>query len=130
MLGDLLRAEVSTLCVFQVALPKLLLTLSDDNRLYAFGSNEMGQLGLKRKITHTHVPQQVKFFDDLEILDISCGYKHSAVLTCSHLTVLSDQQQKGSTFLETTPLVNYASAIGALFWFQLWSKSLMRILVE
>eukprot|EP01127_Copromyxa_protea_P023259 TRINITY_DN8666_c0_g1_i2.p1 TRINITY_DN8666_c0_g1~~TRINITY_DN8666_c0_g1_i2.p1 ORF type:complete len:425 (+),score=70.37 TRINITY_DN8666_c0_g1_i2:36-1310(+) len=66
------------------------LALTEDNKVYAFGNNEMGQIGRKRKISFTEKLHHLDFFDDKEVLQISCGYNHSAVTTSEGIYVFGD----------------------------------------
>lgn len=48
--------------------------------LYVFGSNAMSQLGLPEDLSSTHVPLKHPFFEDKEIVKVSCGKLHTLVL--------------------------------------------------
>jgi alpha-tubulin suppressor-like RCC1 family protein len=61
------------------------LLLTNDNSVYAWGSNRYGQLGLGKPIGD-HVepyPQKITFFDenDIKIVDISSGESHCLALS-------------------------------------------------
>ena len=60
--------------------------LSSDNKLYGVGNNIKGQLGLgdNNKTEVVSPPQQVTYFDNIDIKDVSCSWDtHTLVLTAN-----------------------------------------------
>ena len=60
--------------------------LSSDNKLYGVGNNLYGQLGLgdNNKTEVVSTPQQVTYFDNIDIKDVSCSWEaHTLVLTAN-----------------------------------------------
>ena len=56
--------------------------LTSDNKLYGWGRNEYGQLGLKMvNLTKVYKPVLIPDFNDINIKQISCGSGHTLVLT-------------------------------------------------
>lgn len=66
-------------------------TPKNGNAIYAFGSNDYGQLGLSHNVT-TSTPQKVSFFDNHEIVQITLGGYHSLVWTRNGLFAFGDNQ--------------------------------------
>lgn len=60
--------------------------INTNSGLYVLGYNEFGQLGLG-DIEKRSVPTKLNFFDDYEILSISCGHSHSIINTTKGLYV-------------------------------------------
>jgi len=56
------------------------MVLSDDGRVFSFGMNQGGQLGIGN-IKSQNIPQLVTAFQDMRVVQISCGENHSLVLT-------------------------------------------------
>lgn len=55
---------------------------SSQNRTYAFGINDWGQLGIKQEMKQeVDKPVLIKPLKNIDILDISCGRSHNLVLT-------------------------------------------------
>lgn len=50
-----------------------------DNRLFTFGLNDKGQLGLGHE-TNTATPTEVKFSEDVNIIAVECGLFHTLAL--------------------------------------------------
>ena len=58
------------------------LALTSDNKLYGWGRNDLGQLGLKIvNQTKVHKPVLIEDLNDINIKQISCGSGHTLVLT-------------------------------------------------
>jgi len=58
------------------------LAATDDGRLYAWGANASGQLGLSRVDDQT-IPQPVRELQDANIVSLACGARHSLVVADS-----------------------------------------------
>jgi alpha-tubulin suppressor-like RCC1 family protein len=56
----------------------IFISLNLDTKLFAFGDNQFGQLGLGNN-TSQNSPKEVKFFNKLKINNISCGMDHTLV---------------------------------------------------
>jgi len=59
------------------------LCLSNDGRLFSFGDNKYGQLGLADPSPIQLTPRVVESLIDKNVTQISCGWNHSAALTTS-----------------------------------------------
>lgn len=59
----------------------------ESGKLFSFGLNDYGQLGIGNKDKKTH-PVYVEFFKDIKIQDIFCGHFHSFVTT-SNFTIFN-----------------------------------------
>ena len=56
----------------------------ENDGIFSFGSNEYGQLGIGENIKDDQfTPQKVTFFDKMKIKQISCGHRHTLILTGS-----------------------------------------------
>ena len=54
-----------------------LLNISEDGRVFLWGSNSEGQLGMEDDVYHT--PTELDF--DENIIYLACGYYHTAIVT-------------------------------------------------
>ena len=65
------------------------LCLTSDNKLFSWGRNKIGQLGIGQLNKHKiFKPQLIDYFNNKTIVQVCCGDQHSAVLTsdnCVHL---------------------------------------------
>lgn len=52
--------------------------LTEDQRIFAWGLNEVGQLGLGDK-TNRFEPTHLPYFDNLNVKGVSCGEMHTVV---------------------------------------------------
>ena len=58
------------------------LCLTSDNKVFSWGMNDHGQLGIGcAKSDKYYEPQLVEFFNDKKIVQVCCGERHSLVLT-------------------------------------------------
>ena len=58
------------------------LCLTSDNKLFSWGENYCGQLGIGCVYKYRlYSPQLITSFSDVNIVQVCCGYKHSLVLT-------------------------------------------------
>ena len=58
------------------------LCLTSDNRLYSWGKNDHGQLGIgKLSFSEIFKPKLIEYFNDKTIVQVCCGYQFSSVLT-------------------------------------------------
>ena len=59
------------------------LARASDNKLFSWGMNDHGQLGIgfEEKCRRFFEPQHIKYFDDVKIMQVCCGERHSLVLT-------------------------------------------------
>ncbi|CAG5121445.1 unnamed protein product, partial [Candidula unifasciata] len=55
------------------------MALTEDGRLFVWGGNEDGKLGLGEDIPSSSVPEHLEF--DHPVVCVSCGYYHTAVVT-------------------------------------------------
>ena len=56
--------------------------LTSDNRIYSWGKNDYGQLGIgESKTQQIFKPVLIEYFNDKTIVQICCGYQFSSVLT-------------------------------------------------
>lgn len=73
----------------------LLLALTSDGKLFSFGENESGQLGLGHDESCVH-PTLIESLKDVKISQISCGSEHAGAVTgvyfaeCYHLKLCID----------------------------------------
>lgn len=56
------------------------MALTSDGRVYGWGWNKFGQVGVGDNIDHCS-PRQVKFPDEQKAVHISCGWRHTLALT-------------------------------------------------
>ncbi|KAI0496120.1 hypothetical protein KFK09_022427 [Dendrobium nobile] len=56
------------------------MALTSDGRLYGWGWNKFGQLGVGDNVDHCS-PVQVKFPQDQKVIQTSCGWRHTLALT-------------------------------------------------
>ncbi|XP_032188747.1 probable E3 ubiquitin-protein ligase HERC6 isoform X3 [Mustela erminea] len=59
------------------------LALSEDGRLFAWGSNSHGQLGLGKECPSQASPQRVQFLDGIPLTQVAAGGAHSFALSLS-----------------------------------------------
>ncbi|CAG2164601.1 unnamed protein product [Oppiella nova] len=58
------------------------LAVTAENHIYIWGQNSWGQLGVTTPETDVYIkPQKLAFFDDKDILEISCGLNHCLILS-------------------------------------------------
>ena len=58
------------------------LCLTSDNKLFSWGKNDHGQLGIGCVIKYrNYEPQLIQYFGDKKIVQVCCGERHSLVLT-------------------------------------------------
>ena len=58
------------------------LALTSENQLYSWGRNDHGQLGIGCvKDNRFYEPQLIEFFNNIKIVQVCCGERHSLVLT-------------------------------------------------
>jgi alpha-tubulin suppressor-like RCC1 family protein len=50
-------------------------------KIYSFGMNFLGHLGVGKKDNDFHKPELVIYLNEMKIIDMCCGYSHSLVLT-------------------------------------------------
>jgi hypothetical protein len=61
---------------------KLIKITLESGKLYGFGSNKYGQLGLKKDNNNEYYfPHEIIFFQKIKIINIACGSDHTIVLT-------------------------------------------------
>lgn len=56
----------------------------DETKIFAFGSNEKGQLGLPREMENVTVPTEIemdKMFEGFQLKLVACGAMHTAFVT-------------------------------------------------
>jgi alpha-tubulin suppressor-like RCC1 family protein len=75
--------------------------LTEDNKLYALGSNKFGQCGLEftkqdsvKKLTEVNFP----FLSGEQIIDIKCGSFHTLILTNRHLYFMGSTKRNQNPF--------------------------------
>jgi alpha-tubulin suppressor-like RCC1 family protein len=56
--------------------------LDNKGRVYSWGSNNFGQLGIP-SIKYINIPQQIEYLSKEEIIDISCGDNFAGAITKS-----------------------------------------------
>ncbi|XP_010269039.1 PREDICTED: ultraviolet-B receptor UVR8-like isoform X1 [Nelumbo nucifera] len=56
------------------------MALTSDGRLFGWGWNKFGQVGVGDNVDHCS-PVQVKFPDDQKVVQISCGWRHTLAVT-------------------------------------------------
>lgn len=49
-------------------------------KLFAIGDNTYGEIGFSRDVSSKQIPTQIPFFNDLNVIDVACGARHSLVL--------------------------------------------------
>jgi alpha-tubulin suppressor-like RCC1 family protein len=57
------------------------LAITRDGKVFSFGSNEHGQLGLGSSMQSAYAPVQIPFFAGMRATKVNCGYDHSLVWT-------------------------------------------------
>jgi len=62
------------------------LALTDDNEVYSWGNNAMGQAGLGNCISPVLKPRKIPAFESIPITGISAGTSHSVAWTSSGFT--------------------------------------------
>lgn len=70
--------RLSTLCVFFVCFDVVLCVLVEDGRLFMWGDNSVGQIGLGNE-SFAAEPREVNVGE--AVIWVSCGYSHSACVT-------------------------------------------------
>ena len=80
--------------------------MTEDNKLYALGSNTFGQCGLEidkhpqlKKITEINFP----FLIGEEVIDIKCGSFHTLILTNFHLYFMGSTRKNQNPFSSNYP---------------------------
>jgi alpha-tubulin suppressor-like RCC1 family protein len=77
-----LTDELPTKKAAQIALGgSFSMVVTEEGELYAFGTNDKGQLGLQASKKPVCVPTKVNFFANTKVLKVACGEAHAAVLT-------------------------------------------------
>ncbi|XP_059624482.1 ultraviolet-B receptor UVR8 isoform X2 [Cornus florida] len=56
------------------------MALTSDGKLYGWGWNKFGQVGIGDNVDHSS-PVQVKFPDDQKVVQISCGWRHTLAVS-------------------------------------------------
>ncbi|KAG9147843.1 hypothetical protein Leryth_003445 [Lithospermum erythrorhizon] len=59
------------------------MALGNDGKLYGWGWNKFGQVGVGDNVDHCS-PVQLKFPEDQKIVQISCGWRHTLAVTEDH----------------------------------------------
>jgi len=59
------------------------LALTKDQKVYAWGANDFGQLGVAGSLRYYRTPVSVPALDDKQIVQIAAGAYHSAALSAS-----------------------------------------------
>eukprot|EP01060_Flectonema_neradi_P034948 TRINITY_DN6279_c0_g1_i1.p1 TRINITY_DN6279_c0_g1~~TRINITY_DN6279_c0_g1_i1.p1 ORF type:complete len:957 (+),score=177.36 TRINITY_DN6279_c0_g1_i1:1-2871(+) len=77
------------------------LCLTTDGRVYSFGSNTKGQLGLGHK-TSTTTPTPIYSLSGSEVVQMACGDEHSLVLTTDNKVYSWGRNDRGQLGLGTT----------------------------
>lgn len=54
--------------------------IDDKGKVYMFGSNECGQLGLGKKRGTRKIPAPIESFQDGKMINVSCGTEHTLFL--------------------------------------------------
>ena len=75
--------------------------LATDGRVYAFGNNLKGQLGLGHK-TSTPTPTPIYSLSGSEVIDLACGDEHSIALTSKNCVYSWGRNDRGQLGLGTT----------------------------
>ncbi len=59
--------------------------ITEDGKLYTFGKNELGQLGIRKDmyVSYCHTPTFIESLQKEKIIDVSCAVGHTAVVTAS-----------------------------------------------
>lgn len=73
--------QLITIIISYLQVSIIYLTLLEDNRVFAFGSNDFGQLGNEDIKVEQSTPLEIDFFKDKDVKDILTGKNHSFVLT-------------------------------------------------
>lgn len=62
--------------------------------LYVFGSNFLGELGLCRDnaLEDVHIPTKLTFFDNIDILSVTCGHHYTIINTNDGLYVIGSNR--------------------------------------
>eukprot|EP00891_Asterochloris_glomerata_P007758 jgi/Astpho2/7758/Aster-07597 len=53
----------------------------DQGRMYAWGWNKFGQLGLGRTVEYVNAPRQIATLQNDRVKELSCGWRHTVCLT-------------------------------------------------
>lgn len=59
------------------------LPFAEDGRLFVWGGNEDGKLGLGEDLQNASMPEQLQF--DHPVVCVACGYYHTAVVTGGYI---------------------------------------------
>ena len=82
------------------------LCLTIDNKLFSWGRNKNGQLGIgylnKHKI---YKPQLIDYFNNKTIVQVCCGDQHSAVLTSDNCVHLWGYYKKFVNYINTETII-------------------------
>ncbi|CAM8881824.1 unnamed protein product [Rhodiola kirilowii] len=57
------------------------MALTSDGKLFGWGWNKFGQVGVGDNVDHCH-PAQLKFPHEQKVVQISCGWRHTLAVTC------------------------------------------------
>lgn len=64
----------------------------DESKILAFGSNQLGQLGMPKEVEMVVEPTEIdmeKMFDGYQLKLVACGAMHTAFITGTYLLTLS-----------------------------------------
>eukprot|EP01129_Flabellula_baltica_P009605 TRINITY_DN3949_c0_g1_i1.p1 TRINITY_DN3949_c0_g1~~TRINITY_DN3949_c0_g1_i1.p1 ORF type:complete len:747 (+),score=161.89 TRINITY_DN3949_c0_g1_i1:30-2243(+) len=89
------------------------LALSDLGKVYSFGKGDYGQLG-NDKYKDRLNPKGISAFDGLEIVDIECGYHHSAVISESGSLYMFGRNDHGELGTGDTQISGHPTLVLAL----------------
>jgi alpha-tubulin suppressor-like RCC1 family protein len=78
--------------------------LDNKGRVYSWGSNNFGQLGIP-SIKYINIPQQIEYLSKEEIIDISCGDNFAGAITKSGRVYTWGQLGHGDKLDQNTPRV-------------------------
>ena len=81
----------------------LFLCLTSDNKLFSWGKNDLGQLGIGQLNKHKiFKPQLIDYFNNKTIVQVCCGYYNSAVLTSDNCVLLWGYYKKYINYNDAT----------------------------